>query len=115
MNRKAVMGVVLLRNALRRLAWRWAACIWATLAVTLLTSGANAQASPDGSRCYSIQNADKRHLCLAQARHDPSRCFSVRDSDQRHSCLAVTRQDRSRCFSIREGDARAMCLAVVAR
>lgn len=115
MNRKVVMGVVLMRDAPKRRASRWAAFVWTAPALALLVAGANAHASADSSRCYSIQNADKRHLCLAQARQDPSRCFSVQDSDQRHSCLAVTRHDRSRCFSIREGDARAMCLAVVAR
>ncbi len=115
MNRKVVMGGVLTRDAPRRLASHGAAFAWAAPALALLLAGANAHASTDSSRCHSIQNADKRHLCLAQARQDPSRCFSVQDSDQRHSCLAVTRHDRSRCFSIREGDARAMCLAVVAR
>ena len=85
------------------------------LSLSALAASVCVQAAPEPSRCFSIQNSDKRHQCLAQTRHDPSRCFSVQDSDQRHNCLAITRQDRSRCFSIREGDARTHCLAVVAR
>jgi hypothetical protein len=84
------------------------------IAGVLMASGL-AHTAPDASRCYSIQDADRRHVCLAQTRGESSRCYSVRNEDQRHGCLAVTRQERSRCYSIREGDARAMCLAVVSR
>jgi hypothetical protein len=84
------------------------------IAGVLMVSGL-VNAAPDASRCYSIQDADRRNICLAQTRGESSRCYSVRHDDQRHSCLAVTSQERSRCYSIREGDARAMCLAVVSR
>ncbi|MEW6038135.1 MAG: hypothetical protein AB1648_07805 [Pseudomonadota bacterium] len=39
-------------------------------------------------RCYSIQDADAKQLCLARLTGDKSRCYNVRDKDRRAACLA---------------------------
>ena len=67
----------------------------------------------DASRCYSIQDNDRKNMCLALARRDASACYSIRDNDDKNLCLAQMRGQRSSCYSIRNNDQKNQCLAMV--
>jgi len=43
-----------------------------------------------GSECFSIQDADHRHACLARQKGDRSYCFKIQSKDLQKDCLANT-------------------------
>lgn len=63
------------------------------LALLAVTAGsAVADATSDAGRCYGINDADARTICLAKAHNDPGRCYSVKDAGKRAQCLAEVRK-----------------------
>ncbi len=70
-------------------------------------------ASASESHCYSIQDSDRKNICLAMAKRQESYCYSVRDSDDKNVCLAQVKQQRSYCYSVRNSDLKNQCLAMV--
>lgn len=70
----------------------------------------SASAVANESYCHSIQNADKKNLCLAVAKGQQSYCHSVQESDTRNMCLAMVTRQTSYCHSIGSSDARNFCL-----
>jgi len=65
------------------------------------------------SHCYSIQNSDAKHSCLALAKHQESYCYSIQESDAKNLCLAQIKTQKSYCYSIKLNDTKNQCLALV--
>lgn len=90
-----------------------ACLITAGLLMTTLSLSAPKQAGASESHCYSIQDSDRKNICLAMAKRQESYCYSVRNSDDKNVCLAQVKQQRSYCYSVRSNDVKNQCLAMV--
>jgi hypothetical protein len=71
------------------------------------TAGAN------DSACFSIQNPDKKNVCLAMSKKQNSYCYSVKDHDTKNMCLANVMAQQSYCYTIKSHDMKQQCLAQV--
>lgn len=60
------------------------------LAIALLAHAAAHAA--DASACYVLTSSDAKQVCLARAHGDPSRCYGVQDSERRAQCFAEVRK-----------------------
>ena len=90
-----------------------ACLIAAGLLMTTLGLSAPKPVQANESHCYSIQDSDRKNICLAMAKRQESYCYSVRDSDDKNVCLAQVKQQRSYCYSVRSNDLKNQCLAMV--
>jgi len=91
----------------------FACLITAGLLMTTLGLSAPKPAGASESHCYSIQDSDRKNICLAMAKRQESYCYSVRNSDDKNVCLAQVKQQRSYCYSVRSNDLKNQCLAMV--
>ena len=62
--------------------------------------------------CYSIQNRDSQHYCLAMARANVMECYSIQNRDFQHICIAQVQGNKMECYSIQDRDAQNQCLAM---
>jgi hypothetical protein len=69
-------------------------------------------AHADASRCYSIQNQDRKNFCLATVKNQTSYCYSISEQDTKNMCLAQVSNQKSYCYSIRSQDSKNQCLAM---
>ena len=67
--------------------------------------------SAQAADCYSIQDPDLKHHCLATTQHEPSYCYRIEAPDQKNACLAETKIEQSHCYRIQDPDQRSACLA----
>lgn len=92
---------------------KWQLSFSAMLMVAVLFASVAPLADANPSNCYSIQDRDRKNLCLATAKSQKSYCYSIGDSDSKKFCLAQVGGQRSQCYSIRAQDTRSHCLALV--
>jgi len=63
------------------------------------------------SRCYSIENNDRKNYCLATVKRESSYCYSIQTNNLKQFCLAEVKGEKSYCYSIQERDLKNQCLA----
>ena len=64
------------------------------------------------SHCYSIQDKDRKHFCLATAKSQESFCYLIKDRDNHNLCLAQLKNQKSYCYNIKVKDLKNQCLAI---
>jgi hypothetical protein len=62
--------------------------------------------------CFSIQNRDRQHYCLAIARGNVMDCYSIQNRDFQHICIAQVQGNKMECYAIQDRDAQNQCLAM---
>ena len=67
----------------------------------------------DVTSCYSIQDQDRKNLCLALGLKQPSFCYSIKANDDKSFCLAQVHNQRTYCYSITFNDLKNQCLGLI--
>ena len=83
------------------------------IAIVLLSLFSSGFAGANTPACFSINDPDRKNVCLAMSSRQNSYCFSVKEADTKNMCLANVMKEKSYCYSIKLHDMKQQCLAQV--